>query len=139
MLRRAAYTSCFFLLALQLLLPSVVRASAMHGQSDAADGVQVPVVDPDYIYSQLDYMVTHYQRREAGYDNNLPVNVNGHDEFALYWAQEMMRNLQNFGARVYRDPFRIQGWKGRPATVPAVNVEVSVPGITHPEQIVVIG
>ncbi len=135
--RRIAYISCFLLLSLQLLLSST--ASAAHLQSNAIDNPVVPVVDPDYIYSQLFYMVTHYQGREAGYDNSLPVNVNGHDEFAAYWTQEMMRNLQDFGAQVRRDPFHIQGWQGRPATVPAFNVEVTVPGITNPEQIVVIG
>ncbi|HET9918452.1 MAG TPA: M28 family peptidase, partial [Ktedonobacteraceae bacterium] len=84
-------------------------------------------------------MVTHYQRREAGYDKNLPVNVNGHDEFAAYWAQEMVRDLQGFGPQVKRDPFPVKGWTGRPALVPAFNVEVSVPGALHPEQVVVIG
>jgi len=92
----------------------------------------LPSVDPEYIYNQLFYMGTHFLRREAGYDNNLPPAVNGHDEFAAYWTQEMMKNLQGFGAQVRRDPFTVQGWVGRPATVPAVNVEVSVPGITRP-------
>src|SRR5207237_4891600 len=65
--------------------------------------------------------------------------VNGHDEFTAYWAQEMQRNLTGFGAQVSRDEFSVQGWKGRPATVPAFNVEVTVPGVSHPEQVVVIG
>ena len=139
--RRIALTGCFLLLALQVLLPGAVSASAASAvrQSNMVDRPSVPSVDPHYIYNQLYYMVTHYQRREAGYDNNLPVNVNGHDEFAMYWAQEMIRNLGDFGAQVWRDPFSIKGWQGRPAKVPAFNVEVSVPGITHPEQFVVIG
>jgi hypothetical protein len=98
-----------------------------------------PTVDPNYIYDQLFFMVTHFQHREAGYDKNLPVNINGHDEFAAYWTQEIMHDLQGFGPLVRRDPFPVLGWLNRPATVPAVNVEVSVPGITHPEQVVVIG
>lgn len=98
-----------------------------------------PTVDPNYIYDQLYYMATSFQHREAGYDNNLPVKVNGHDEFANYWAQEMTRNLADFGPQAVRDPFHVDGWSGRPATVPAFNVEVSVPGVTHPEQVVVIG
>ena len=32
----------------------------------------------------------HFLRREAGYDNNLPPDVNGHDEFAAYWTQEII-------------------------------------------------
>jgi peptidase M28-like protein/PKD domain-containing protein len=67
------------------------------------------------------------------------VNINGHDEFATYWAQEMQHNLAGFGAQVRRDEFHVQGWQGRPATVPAFNVEVTVPGVSHPEQVVVIG
>ncbi|MFI5274754.1 MAG: M28 family peptidase [Ktedonobacterales bacterium] len=98
-----------------------------------------PAVAPGYIYDQLAYMATTFQRREAGYDANLPVTVNGHDEFADYWQREMLANLSGFGAVARRDPFPIAGWQGQPATVPAFNVEVTVPGQTQPEQMVVIG
>ena len=129
---------CLLVLTLSFLIPATVNATALNAfqQQAAAD---FPTVDPNYIYDQLLYMVTHFQRREAGYDNNLPVNVNGHDEFAAYWAQEMQRNFTGFGAQVSRDEFSVQGWKGRPATVPASNVEVTIPGVSHPEQVVVIG
>ena len=129
---------CLLVLTLSFLLPATVNATSLNSlhQRAAAD---FPTVDPNYIYDQLFYMVTHFQRREAGYDNNLPVTVNGHDEFAAYWAQEMQRNLTGFGAQVRRDEFSIQGWQGRPATVPAFNVEVTIPGVSHPEQVVVIG
>jgi len=139
--RRIAFRFCFLLLASQTFLSTAELANTAPAvrQSYAVVRTSVPAVDPDYIYNQLFYMVTHYQRREAGYDNNLPVDVNGHDEFAMYWALEMIRNLGDFGAQVFRDPFSIKGWQGRPAKVPAFNVEVSVPGITHSEQIVVIG
>jgi hypothetical protein len=40
---------------------------------------------------------------------------------------------------VIRDSFSIQGWQGRPATVPAFNVEVTIPGVSDPGQVVVIG
>ncbi len=101
--------------------------------------VDFPAVDPNYIYDQLFYMATRFQHREAGYDKNLPPNINGHDEFAAYWSQEMAKNLVGFGPQVRRDEFKVGGWLGRPATVPAFNVEVSVPGVSHPEQVVVIG
>ncbi len=141
------WTGRSIFLAFTVLLAAVLPTYAAHfvssqsrqhtySQQGSAD---FPTVDPDYIYQQLDYMVTNYQRREAGYDANLPVNVNGHDEFASYWAQEMERNLQGSGAQVRRDPFPIKGWAGHPTTVPAFNVEVSVPGVSHPEQVVVIG
>jgi hypothetical protein len=98
-----------------------------------------PTVDPGYIYDQLAHMATSFLHREAGYDNGLPPGQNGHDEFTAYWAQEMRANLAGFGPVERRDEFAIAGWVGRPATVPAFNVEVSVPGVTHPEQVVVIG
>src|SRR6266851_4212326 len=136
MLRR---TICLCVVAITLLLPATSFASGHTIMQASANSTGLPTIDPSYIYSQLFYMVTHYQHREAGYDNNLPVNVNGHDEFAAYWSQEIMKDLRGFGPQVRHDPFPVQGWRGRPATVPAFNVEVTVPGVVHPEQIVVIG
>jgi hypothetical protein len=138
MLKQKSQRFCLLILALSFLLPATVKATSLNSihQQASAD---FPTVDPNYIYDQLFYMVTHFQRREAGYDNNLPVNVNGHDEFAAYWAKEMQHNLAGFEAQVRRDEFPIQGWQGRPATVPAFNVEVTVPGVLHPEQAVIIG
>jgi PKD repeat protein len=78
-------------------------------------------------------MVTQFQHREAGYGSS------GHSGFATYWTQEMLRDLQGFGAQAQRDPFKLKGWQDRPATTPATNVEVTVPGAVHPEQIIVIG
>jgi hypothetical protein len=129
---------CLLVLTLSFLIPAAANATSRNSfrLQAAAD---FPTVDPNYIYTQLYYMVTHFQGREAGYDNNLPVNMNGHDEFAAYWAQEMQRNFTGFGAQVSRDEFSIKGWQGRPATVPALNVEVTIPGVSHPEQVVVIG
>ena len=78
---------CLLVLTLSFLIPASVNAASFKSiHQQAAD---FPTVDPNYIYDQLLYMVTHFQRREAGYDNNLPVSVNGHDEFAAYWAEEM--------------------------------------------------
>jgi Peptidase family M28/PKD domain len=130
---------CLLILTLSLLLPTTVNATtSTSGYHPQAPG-DFPTVDPNYIYDQLFYMATHFQRREAGYDNNLPVSINGHDEFATYWAQEMLRNLAGFGAQMRHDAFSVKGWQGRPAAVPAYNVEITVPGASHPEQVVVIG
>ena len=106
--------------------PSVMRTSG--------DIQNFPVVDPNYIYSQLAYLTENFQQREAGF-----VAGQGHDRFAVYWSQEMMRNLQGFGSQVRKDSFPIQGWRGRPAVLPAFNMEVSVPGVTHPEQEIILG
>jgi hypothetical protein len=131
--------SCLLVLTLSYLLPATANATSSTSAFHQLALADFPTVDPNYIYDQLFFMVTHYQRREAGYDKNLPVNTNGHDEFAAYWAQEMQHNLAGFGAQVRRDAFPVQGWQGRPATVPAFNVEVTVPGVSHAEQVVVIG
>jgi hypothetical protein len=98
-----------------------------------------PVVDPTYIYQELYTLATQFQHREAGYDINLPPRVNGHDEFAAAWSAEMVRDLAGFGPEVRRDPFPIAGWSNRPALTQAVNVEVTVPGVSEPAQMVVIG
>jgi Zn-dependent M28 family amino/carboxypeptidase len=96
-------------------------------------------VDPDDVYDQLAYLATHYLHRETGFDNNLPAAANGHDEFAAYWAAEMTRDLAGFAPQVRRDTFVPRGWRDRPSVVLGANVEVSVPGAAHPEQVVVIG
>ena len=134
---------CLFLLMCSFLAPtttvSATHASTFGTTFQRNTLTDFPAVDPSYIYNQLFYMVTHFQHREAGYDTNLPPNINGHDEFAAYWSQEIVNDLQGFGPQVRRDPFPVAGWQGRPAVVPAFNVEVSIPGVLHPEQVIVIG
>lgn len=143
MFRRVLTICCLIVLMSSFLLPVTAMASTQVQSGKTTQHsvtlADFPTVDPNYIYDQLFYMVTHYQHREAGYDNNLPVNVNGHDEFANYWTQEITKDLQGFGPQVSIDKFPVQGWTGRPAAVPAFNVEVTVPGAFHPEQVVVIG
>ncbi|HET7638262.1 MAG TPA: M28 family peptidase [Ktedonobacteraceae bacterium] len=143
-MRRPVFTACgVILLIISCFIPIMRPASAYTSngniQAQPAAPADFPTVDPNYIYDQLFYMATSFQHREAGYDNNLPVTINGHDEFAAYWSQEMQKDLVGFGPQVLRDEFKVDGWQGRPATVPAFNVEVSVPGVSHPEQVVVIG
>lgn len=138
---------CFFCMLLcgmlsQMLVPAFAQANAAKirtGMTATAAPIDLPTVDPNYVYDQLFFMATHFQHREAGYDSNLAVNINGHDEFADYWAKELTHDLQGFGPQIQRDPFAITGWTGRPSTTQAFNVEGSVAGITHPEQVVVIG
>lgn len=150
MVSRLLRVCCLCLFAISLLSTGVIRTGVIYHAPIASAHTSTtiyqqqvladfPSIDPNYIYDQLFYMVTHFQHREAGYDNNLPVNINGHDEFAAYWTQEITHDLQGFGPQVRRDPFPVLGWLNRPATVPAFNVEVSVPGVSHPEQVVVIG
>src|SRR5437660_12375348 len=106
MLRRMLRVGCLFLLTLSFLLPaSATMASAANASTHRTSyqrnaPADFPAVDPTYIYDQLFYMVTHFQHREAGYDNNQPVSVNGHDEFAAYWSQEIVNDLQGFGPQV---------------------------------------
>ena len=108
-------------------------------QTPASVATDFATVDPAYIYNQLAYMTTRFQHREAGYDTTLPPLVNGHDEFAAYWSKEMSANLAGYAAPAVEDTVQTPGWKNRPPSVSAVNVEVTVPGLAHPEQEVVIG
>jgi hypothetical protein len=94
-----------------------------------------PAIDPNFTYDQLAYMATHFQHREAGYR----ADASGHAGFAQYWTTQMLHLLSQFGATARRYPFRVPGWADRPATAPAVNVEITVPGVTQPAQVVVIG
>lgn len=136
MLRRVFYSCYVILFTLSFLLPVCTYADAhapfiIQPPSNIAD---FPVVDPTYIYNQLAYTTTNFQRREAGFVSN-----QGHDQFAAYWTQEMVKNLQGFGPQVRKDVFPIQGWRARAATLPAFNMEVTVPGVIHPEQVVIVG
>jgi PKD domain-containing protein/peptidase M28-like protein len=136
MLHQAPYKCCVFFFTLSLLLPVNTQASThvLTSTGQPVSFADFPVVDPLYIYNQLSYLTTSFQSREAGYVSN-----QGHDRFAAYWSQEMVKNLQGFGPQVRRDEFPIHGWRERVATLPAFNMEISVPGVTHPEQEVVLG
>ena len=83
-----------------------------------------------YIYSQFDHLVTHFQHREAGYR----AGAAGHTGFARYWSSQMLRLLGPFGARAQTFRFPVRGWLGRPATAPAADVEITVPGLTQPAE-----
>ncbi|MGI9058325.1 MAG: M28 family peptidase [Ktedonobacteraceae bacterium] len=142
MLRRIISVGCLFMLFVSVFAVGTSITGYAHSSTKSKQllaQADFLTVDPNYIYDQLYYMATNFQHREAGYDTHLPPKLNGHDEFANYWAQEMSRDLVGFGAQVRRDPFHVDGWQGRSATVPAFNVEVSVPGAAHAEQVVVIG
>jgi Peptidase family M28/PKD domain len=139
-LRHIISVCCLSILFISLFAVETTITGFAHSSTSSKQPLaDFPTVDPNYIYDQLYYMATSFQHREAGYDTNLSPNLNGHDEFANYWAQEISRDLVGFGAQVRRDPFHVDGWQGRSATVPAFNVEVSVPGTVHAEQVVVIG
>ncbi len=144
MLRKILAGCGVIMLILSAFLPGMAPAASAQRAANAARGglpaaPTFPVVDPNYIYQQLYSLVTRFPHREAGYDTNLPPSVNGHDEFAAAWADEMTHDLAGFGPQVRQDTFHISGWSGRPATTPAFNVEVTVPGVTDPAHEVVIG
>ena len=46
----------------------------------------------------------------------LPASANGHDEFADYWSQEMVRDLQGLGPQVRRDTFPVT-WFGQAGSI----------------------
>src|SRR5258708_3888299 len=108
--------------------PGAVSASAATAAPRAGATLPVPGIDPQFIYHQLAYMATHFQRREAGY----PSSATAHDGFARYWTSEMLKLLGPFGASARRYPFKIARWVGRPGTAPAFNVSINVASVTHP-------
>ena len=139
--RAIAAISVLALLTLLLVACASPTTSVKQTPTPSAPVVSgdAPAIDPDYIYDQLATMTSRFQHREAGYDTGLPPEQNGHDEYADYWIAEMTRLLAGFGPTSHLDPFTVAGWEGRPALKPAMNVEVTVPGVTHPEQMVVVG
>jgi hypothetical protein len=150
MLRRDYVASRLRLLSVSLALFGALLAVSLPASAHGARATslahlsslapdQVPAVDPNYVYAQLFTMATHYLRRETGYDASLPPTVNGHDEFATYWTQEILRDLSGFGPQARRDSFAAEGWLNRPPVVPGFNVEVTVPGETQATQMVVVG
>jgi hypothetical protein len=124
-------------LALAAVSPAAggVSTGLEHAVTARPTGGPTPGIDPAYIYSQLDYLATHFQHREAGYR----AGSAGHSGFARYWKQQMLRLLGPFGAQAHVYRFPVRGWVGRPATGPAADVEVTVPGLADPSREVVIG
>jgi hypothetical protein len=133
---RLLYISAVLIVLGSSLLPLNVAAQnrISNASRNPLVSLDFPVPDPLYIYNQFAYVTSHFQRREAGYTSN-----QGHDQFAAYWTQEMVNNLAGFGPQVRRDAFPIHGWRERPATLPAFNMEVTVPGLAHPEQEIIVG
>jgi hypothetical protein len=102
---------------------------------------EFPAVNANYVYDQLYYMSMTFQQRESGFDNSS--EHNGHKAFAQYWVQEMQRNLQGFHPQVSYDTFTTfgrstGGWIGRAGDSPSYNVEITIPGALHPEQVVIV-
>src|SRR5262245_4091649 len=131
------------LLALSGCLGDTVTVTVYTTDTPAATAPSAPYphprVDPDYIYQQLFRLVTQHQSRESGYAVS-PFGVkSGHDGFADDWTAEILKDLQGFSPVVVRNTFTTTGWRDRPPTRPSFNVEVSIPGLTHPEQMVIIG
>src|SRR5260221_1464656 len=146
MMRRQPSSPLLFVLAVLCLALALSACTPFDGSprparstTPSATSSDFASVDTDYVYDKLAFLATHYLHREAGFDNNLPTSANGHDEFAAYWAAEMTRDLAGFAPQVRRDTFVPRGWRDRPSVVLGTNVEVSVPGAAHPEQVVVIG
>jgi len=135
--RPRAHFLWLVLFTLSVLFPPSSIASAH--SSPLRRTSTIPGIDASYIYQQLAYMATHFQRREAGYDTNLPPIANGHEEFASYWVAQMLSLLRPYGAQATRHPFAVHGWQGRPAPIPATNIEITVPGVSRAQQIVMLG
>jgi hypothetical protein len=85
------------LAAVLALAPAVLSANASATNKPSA-GPAHPVIDTNFLYSELYYSATQFISRVAGADgppsnpadpNNLPANYNGANEFYAWWKQEM--------------------------------------------------
>src|SRR6266704_2876725 len=92
--------------------PALPAAPARAGTANSGSGARTalsgtggapPGIDPAYVYAQLDYMVNHFQHREAGYLTGSA----GHAGFARYWRRQMLTLLGRFGARARDYPFAV--------------------------------
>jgi hypothetical protein len=131
------------------LLPAALLAVALAGGRPAAGvaqqaGPEHPVIDNDYMYSQLYKMSTSFIYRVSGADGppedpsspfNLPPTVNGTNEFYAYWKQQMTNPSANamgpLGRAVTASdhffPLRISG---QTAPFHGDVAEVTIPGST---------
>lgn len=116
--------------------PSQGKATPTTNSSPVLASYDFPAVDANYVYDQLYYLSSTFHQRESGFDRS--PEDNGHRAFARYWAQEMQQNLRGFAPAVTYDTFQ-GGWISRPADSPSYNVEVTIPGAIHPEQVVIVG
>ena len=54
---------CLLVLTLSFMIPATANATPLNFSHKQATA-DFPTVDPNYIYDQLFYMATHFQRRE---------------------------------------------------------------------------
>jgi hypothetical protein len=126
---------CLVLLSLTGMAMRPLDSTPTPSQGTQQQNSIFPTVDPNYIYDQLYTMANRFQHRESGYDGA----NSSHKAFADYWSQEMLKQLSGFAPVATTFPFNPRGWLNRVTTSPGYNVEVSIPGAVHPEQIVIIG
>src|SRR5260370_7917194 len=122
MLRRITRSSGLLALScLGLALAAVppvsggASAGVRHAVTGQAEGSATPGIKPAFIYSQLDYLATRFQHREAGYR----AGSAGHSAFARYRKQKMLRLLGRFGSQPHVYPFPATARFARPPPPPA--------------------
>jgi len=96
-----------------------------------------PVVDINYVTSQLVTMSTNYLMRYSGFDEGLPPQVNGWQEFFDYWRAQM-RDPSVLGAfakagHIDDHPFPVNAF-GASAPLPGDDMVLTIPGASCPGQ-----
>lgn len=111
--------------------PRVVARPRAHAVLQPAVATGGSLVDGAYIQTELAYLATRDQRREAGQDTGLPRLQSGHDEFAADWLSALRADLSGLPLQVTRQPFLLPGFKGRPPRTLGSNLIVTVPGTSR--------
>lgn len=122
--------------SLSLLLIPLLLSTCTSGHTAARPA---PSNQGSFIVSSLRHYAGSYWARVAGRDTGQPPHTNGHDEFAREWTAQALSALHGLHASVFRQRFHTPGFQKLPATLPGVNVVVTVPGVKHPGQAVIVG
>jgi hypothetical protein len=128
------------LAAVAVAVAAVPIGIAASGASSAPLAPETPVVDPDYLYSQLYGMATSYSYRISGADGdprnpadpfNVPPTVNGWQELYAHWRHELTQGAPLTRFATARDHYfrRSGGYR-----FDSDDAEVTIPGAACPGQ-----
>jgi hypothetical protein len=133
---------------------ALYASTAPAGKAASTDVQEHPVIDNDFLYSELYFSSTHFIFRVGGADgppsspadaNNLPANYNGANEFYAWWKTELtnpaddhMGPMGNFvTAKDHLEPC-CSGSGNQTFPWQLDDATVTVPGASCPGQVVLI-
>jgi PKD domain len=146
-LRRRWHTWQLAVMCVAVAVPLTVNGSGAATRAEASARQAMPVINPDYVYSQLYTMATSFSYRISGADGppqdpssqfNLPPTVNGWQEQFAYWKKTLTADKTNGPladfATVADHCFRRSGGY----RFDSDDAEVTIPGATCPGERVLV-